>query len=255
LFGLGANGKTTFVETVKGILGDYAVTAPMETFVESNTDRHPTELAMLRGKRLVAATETQSNRRWNESRIKSLTGGDRISARFMRQDFFEYSPQFKLMISGNHKPSLRNVTEAIRRRIHLIPFTVTIPPAERDRDLPEKLKAEWPGIASWMVQGCLQWRKEGLNPPKAVVDATAEYLASEDAVGLWLDECCTRSPNNWASRSALFDSWKTWAEKANERAGSQKALTQILIERGLAEKRQGGTGARGFDGVAVKGGL
>jgi putative DNA primase/helicase len=251
LYGTGANGKSVFVETLAGVLGDYAVAAPMETFVETLHDRHPTELAMLRGARLVTASETQSGRRWNEARIKQLTGGDKIAARFMRQDFFEFTPQFKLMISGNHKPSLRNVNEAIRRRIHLVPFTVTIPPAERDRDLAEKLKAEWPGIMAWAVQGALAWRKQGLNPPPAVIDATNEYLASEDAIGLWLEECTVQDPNGWEKSTALFGSWKAWAEKAGERIGSQKAFSQTLEERGLG-KRRGNTGSQGFTGIRLK---
>ena len=127
-YGTGANGKGTFLNTLTAILGDYAKVAGMDTFTESHTDRHPTELAMLRGARIVAAQETEEGRRWAESRIKALTGGDPITARFMRQDFFTYTPQFKLLIAGNHKPGLRNIDEAIRRRFHLLPFTVRIPP-------------------------------------------------------------------------------------------------------------------------------
>jgi putative DNA primase/helicase len=156
------------LSTVAGVLGDYHKTAPIETFTASNADRHPTDLASLRGARLVRATETEEGRRWAESRIKQLTGGDTVAARFMRQDFFEYRPQFKLIIAGNHKPSLRSVDEAIRRRFHLIPFAVTIPPEERDSDLADKLKAEWPGILAWMIEGCVEWQAECLRPPAAV---------------------------------------------------------------------------------------
>ena len=145
LHGTGANGKSVFINTLVGIWGDYAVTAPMGTFVESPTDRHPTELAHLRGARLVVAHETERGRRWAENKIKALTGGERITARFMRGDFFEYTPQFKLVVVGNHKPALSTVDEAMRRRIHLIPFTVTIPEGERDHHLAEKLRAEWGG--------------------------------------------------------------------------------------------------------------
>ena len=121
-YGTGGNGKGVFVNTVSGVMGDYATTAPMETFIASQSDRHPTELAGLRGARLVTAQETEEGRRWAESKIKALTGGDPIAARFMRQDFFEYSPQFKLLIVGNHKPGLRGVDEAMRRRMNLIPL-------------------------------------------------------------------------------------------------------------------------------------
>ena len=195
LYGKGANGKSVFVNTIAGILADYHKTAPIETFTASHGDRHPTDLARLRGARAVTATETEEGRRWAESRIKALTGGDRISARFMRQDFFEYMPQFKLIIAGNHKPGLRSVDEAIRRRFNLVPFTVTIPPDERDPKLTEKLKAEWPGILQWMVAGCLEWQRIGLAPPKVVTEATAAYLEAEDAVLAWTEECCEFEPD------------------------------------------------------------
>jgi len=142
-YGTGANGKSVFLSTIAGVLGDYAKTAPASAFTASNTEQHPTDLAGLRGARFVTAIETEDGRWWAEAKIKSLTGGDRIAARFMRQDFFEYVPQLKLVVAGNHKPGLRNVDEAIRRRLHLIPFTVTIPESERDPELPEKLKAEY----------------------------------------------------------------------------------------------------------------
>ena len=151
-----------------GILGDYHSTAPIETFTATISDRHPTDLAGLRGARLVTATETEEGRRWAEAKIKTLTGGDQISARFMRQDFFDYLPQFKLLIAGNHKPGLRSVDEAIRRRFNLIPFTVTIPAGGARPELGDKLKAEWPGILQWMIEGCLDWQESGLAPPEAV---------------------------------------------------------------------------------------
>ncbi len=133
LYGTGANGKSVFVSTIAAILGDYATTAAMDMFMATTGDRHPTDMAGLRGARMVSAIETEQGRRWAESKLKALTGGDRITARFMRQDFFEFTPQFKLVVAGNHKPAIRNVDEAMRRRLHLIPFTVTIPPGRRDQ--------------------------------------------------------------------------------------------------------------------------
>lgn len=135
LYGTGANGKSVFLDTISRIMGDYATTASVETFIDSKIQSHPTDLAALRGARLVTAIETEEGRRWAESKLKALTGGDRIAARYMRQDFFEFVPQFKLLVAGNHKPGLRTVDEAIRRRFNLIPFTITIPPAERDLEL------------------------------------------------------------------------------------------------------------------------
>ena len=133
LYGTGANGKSVFVNTIAAILGDYATNAPMDTFMATQGERHPTDMAGLRGARLVTSIETEQGRRWAESRLKALTGGDKISARFMRQDFFEFIPQFKLVVAGNHKPAIRTIDEAMRRRLHLVPFTVTIPPKQRDK--------------------------------------------------------------------------------------------------------------------------
>jgi len=246
--GTGANGKSVFANTISGVLGDYAIAAPMETFIASTSDRHPTELAGLRGARLVTAQETEEGRRWAESRIKALTSGEKISARFMRQDFFEFFPQFKLLIIGNHKPGLHGVDEAMRRRMNLMPFAVTIPEEERDENLPEKLREEWPGILAWMLEGCLEWQGEGLAQPEVVRNATAKYLESEDAFSQWKSECCDMGPNHYSTTADLYKSWRTWAEQAGEPVRSQKWLSQLL-ERDFEDKRQGGTGRSGFIGI------
>jgi putative DNA primase/helicase len=251
-YGTGGNGKGTLMNTVTGILGDHVAVASMETFTASYSDRHPTELAMLRGARLVASQETERGRRWAESRIKALTGGDPISARFMRQDFFTFTPQFKLWVAGNHKPALGLVDEAIRRRFNLIPFATTIPEAERDPDLPEKLKSEWPGILAWMIAGCLDWQRTGLATPTAITSATAEYLADEDVFGTWVDEMIRPAHENATEPSAdLFAAWKRDAERAGEPPGDKKALTQALKDRGFTPCRIGHTRARGFQGIRL----
>ena len=251
LYGTGGNGKSVLIDTVAGILGDYHKTAPIETFTASNGDRHPTDLAGLRGARLVTAIETEEGRRWAESRIKSLTGGDTISARYMRQDFFEFQPQFKLAIAGNHKPGLRSVDEAIRRRLNLVPFTVTISKAERDEGLKEKLKEEWPGILQWMLTGCLEWQSRGLGAPEAVKAATDAYLDAEDSFSEWLSDCTTVDPNAHEITADLFASWKAWAERAGEFIGTQKRFSQIMQDRNFQSKRQGGTGRAGFTGLSI----
>jgi putative DNA primase/helicase len=241
-----------FLEAITGCAGDYHCTAPIETFTASNSDRHPTDLAGLRGARLVTAVETEGGRRWAESKIKTLTGGGKISARFMRQDFFEYTPQFKLMIAGNHKPGLRSVDEAIRRRFNLVPFAVTIPPDQRDPHLGEKLKTEWPGILSWMIRGCLDWQKHGLNPPKAVTFATSAYLEAQDTIAAWIDDQCDRDPNAWERSQVLFANWKAWAERSGEPCGDQKTFRSRLEAKGIDHKREPGTGRTGYQGLAVK---
>lgn len=249
LYGVGANGKSVFIEAVAGILGDYHTTAPIEVFMASQTDRHPTELAMLRGARLVTAVETEEGRQWAESKIKTLTGGDRIAARFMRQDFFEFTPQFKLVIAGNHRPRLRSVDEAIRRRFNLVPFVVTIPPAERDPRLGEKLKAEWPGILTWAIAGHMDWRQQGLNPPAAVRNATAAYFEAQDAMSVWLDECCTNDAADASNRSVLFKSWDEWAKRNGEIPGSARAFYEALEKRGFRPAKR--SGDRCFLGLKV----
>jgi putative DNA primase/helicase len=251
-FGTGGNGKGVFIGVLAGAMGDYHKTAPIETFAASHGDRHPTELAMLRGARLVTAQETEEGRRWAEAKIKMLTGGDRIAARFMRGDFFEFVPQFTLLIAGNHKPGLRSVDEAIRRRFHLIPFDVTIGPHERDETLPEKLKDEWPGILAWAIKGCLAWHAGGLHPPAVVRAATDAYLDGQDALRAWLEECCDLNPNAWTPRTELYTSWQAWAERAREFILPRPRFFDALEARGFAERRQPGKGTRGFQGLDVK---
>jgi len=250
-YGTGANGKSVFINTLAGIWGDYAVTAPMETFVVSKGDHHPTDLAMLRGARLVVAHETEAGRRWAESKVKALTGGDRIAARFMRQDFFEFVPQFKLLIAGNHKPGLRGVDEAIRRRLHLIPFNVTIPESQRDPKLFEKLKSEWSGILQWAVDGCLEWQRIGLAPPPAVRDATATYLAAADALANWIEDRCDQDRRAICRRSALFANWKAWAEATGESPGKQRDFFDAIDARGFVAFRDVKNN-RMFRGLALK---
>jgi P4 family phage/plasmid primase-like protien len=248
LYGTGANGKSVFINTLRAIWGDYACAAPMTTFMASHTDQHPTDLAMLRGVRLVVAQETEVGRQWAEAKIKSMTGGDPVRARFMRQDFFEYTPQFKLVIVGNHKPALRYVDEAMRRRIHLVPFIVTIPSDERDKELFEKLKPEWPGILRWAVEGCLEWQKIGLAPPPTIIAATDEYLVEEDALARWIEECCVTGNHLWGIGAKLWSSWKAWSEANNEWTGTRKSFAQELKQRGFEpDKSQEVRGHKGID--------
>ena len=218
----------------------------------ARNDRHPTELAMLWGARMVTAVETEEGRRWAESRIKALTGGDPITARFMRQDFFEFTPEFKLMIAGNHRPSLRNVDEAIRRRFFLVPFDVTIPEKERDKTLEDRLRDEWPGILEWAIDGCFEWQEIGLAPPERVVAATEEYLASEDRLGAWLEEAVQQQHGAHETSADLYQCWSAWAEKAGEFVGTLKRLSQALIERGFEPKREAGTGRAGFVNIRLR---
>jgi len=251
LYGTGANGKSVFVNVITTILGDYAANAPMDTFMDARNDRHPTDLAGLRGARFVSSIETEQGRRWNESKVKAITGGDKVSARFMRQDFFEYVPQFKLVIAGNHKPSIRNVDEAMKRRLHLIPFTVTIPSEKRDGRLTDKLLKERDGILAWAVEGCSRWQQQGLKPPASVVSATEEYFEAEDALGQWIEERCLLAKTSREGVSDLFSDWREWAERAGEFVGSVKRFSELMATRKFEKCRLTG-GVRGLTGLSLR---
>jgi putative DNA primase/helicase len=249
IHGGGGNGKSVFQNTGSGILGDYAKTAAMETFTASPTDKHPTDLAMLHGARLVTASETEEGRAWAESRIKQMTGGDKISARFMRQDFFEFMPQFKLLLIGNHQPTLRNVDDAARRRFNIVPF-IHKPPVP-DRDLETKLRAEWPSILRWMIDGCLIWQHSGLVRPQVVLDATEEYFGEQDSIRQWIEDRCETGKGTLSDTSTnLFRSWTSWATANGERPGTAKWFAPALRRLGFKQSRS--KKARGFFGIEAK---
>ncbi len=250
-YGSGGNGKGVFLNTVSRIMGDYARNAAMDTFTASSTDKHPTDLAMLRGARLVTASETEEGRAWAEARIKALTGGDTITARFMRQDFFEYVPQFKLTIIGNHKPVLKNVDDAAKRRFNVVPFVHK--PAKPDLQLEHKLKGEWPQILRWMIEGCLDWQKHGLVRPEVVKNTTAEYFSEQDTVNQWVIEFCTLGATQSETLETLFKSWTAYALANGEKPGTSKWFSQTLSRLGCAAVKDTpmNHGKRGFKGIAV----
>jgi len=252
LYGTGANGKSKFLNAIAGVLGDYARTAPCETFMATKGEHHPTDLAGLQGARLVSAIETEEGRRWAESKITALTGRDKISARFMRQDFFDFLPQFKLVVAGNHKPSLRSTNEAIRRRFNLVPFEVTIPVGERDVNLGDKLQAEWPGILQWAIDGCMAWQRVGLAAPACVKAATEAYMAAEDVFAQWLEERCVTGNRNVCSgqSSKLYADYCRWCVGANEKAMPSKKFSPELELRGFP-KESSMVGMM-FYGIALK---
>ena len=252
LHGTGRNGKGVFIATITGILGEYACVAGMETFTATFNDRHPTELARLIGARMVSAQETEEGRHWAESRIKSLTGGDPITARFMRQDDFTFTPKFKLWFAGNHKPGLRNVDPAMAARVNMVPFLLFIPKNQRDKTLPEKLRAEWPAILRWAIDGCLKWQREGMERSDAVDKATDEYLKAEDSLATWLTEATEIvGPTEWELTTDLFASWKKWADAAGEAEGSMKRFSQKMIGRGFEHGFQPVTKRALFKGLRL----
>lgn len=216
LQGEGANGKSTFTLVVRELLGQYGMQAAPDLLLAKHGESHPAEIADLHGARFALVQEVEQGRRWNESTLKQLTGGDRIKARRMRENFWEFPPTHKLWICANHKPKVRGTDEGIWRRFKLVPFAVTIPEGERDPDLVNKLRAELPGILAWAVQGCLAWRREGLGTPQRVKDATERYRQEEDRVSAFLAERCEVTPLAHVRRADLYRAYVNWATANGE---------------------------------------
>jgi putative DNA primase/helicase len=246
LWGRGRNGKSTFLNTLRALLGPYALKASSELLLVSNNDRHPTERADLFGKRFVSAIETEQGRRLAEVFVKEATGGDPIRARRMREDFWEFWPSHKVFLGTNHKPVIKGTDNAIWERIRLIPFVVTIPPKECDTTLPDTLQAELPGILAWAVRGCLAWQQDGLGEPDEGQQATAGYRTEMDVLGQFITECCLVGLNYRSKASDLYDAYRHWCEQNGEHAEVQRVWGMALTERGFKSyKVQGRSWWRG----------
>lgn len=248
-------GKSVFIETIGGIFGSYRENAPMESFTSSKSDRHPTDLAKLAGSRLVTAVETAAGRSWDSQRIKSLTGGDVITARFLHQNFFDYKPTFKIVIVGNHEPIIQGTDEAMMRRLRVVPFESH--PLKVDRLLGEKLKDEWPQILQWAIEGCLLWLKEGLSPPEVVVVRTATYSEDENLLRSFFEDKTVPDSESFVSRQELYDTWANWCRRQGEEAGSSKEFLRnvraVMNVYRIAETKttKGGATIRGFKGIKI----
>ena len=239
LHGKGANGKSTFLETLRSMLGpEYTVQIRPETLMVKQGDGIPNDVARLRGARLVNARETEEGKRMAESLVKEMTGTDTITARFLRQEYFDFRPEFKLFLAANHKPTIRGTDLAIWRRIRLIPFAVTFPEDRQDKQLAKKLLAEIPGILSWAVQGCLAWQAMGgLGTPAAVRAATEEYRAESDTLAAFLSDCTIEDPQGQAQAGPLYTAYKSWADENGEKPMNGTLFGRRLTERGLDKFR------------------
>lgn len=253
IYGPGGTGKSTFAQTILQILGDYGTTADMGTFTNSSFDQHPEQLARLAGVRLVVANETEAGHAWRENRIKQMTGSDQITARFMRQNSFTFSPAFKLMFLGNHAPALKNFDTAISRRVQIVPFLHK--PAEPDLHLDAKLAQEWPGILRWAINGAVDWYTSGLTIPKAVTEATTQYFDEQNLFRAWQEECCVVDPGNeniMATSVELFASWFAFAKRNGEEAGNQRGFNEKLRHNGFESKQIKALNTKGCRGIRLK---
>jgi putative DNA primase/helicase len=245
-WGKGANGKSTLLNVLLEMLGtDYAIKAPTDLLMVKG-DAHPTEKADLFGRRLVVCLETEEGRRLAESLVKDLTGGDRIRARRMREDFWEFSPTHKVILCTNHKPRIRGTDHAMWRRIRLVPFTVTIPDDKQDKQLPDKLRAEYPGILAWLVRGCLDWQRQGLGLPEAIRMATSVYRCNEDLLAAFLAECCEIHHALRCRASDLYGRFRRWCEHGGETIPSQRTFGEMLTDRGFVRSTSNGTWYHGI---------
>ncbi len=252
LWGIGANGKSTFIDIVRELVGGYAVQAEFSTFLKQDSDSVRNDIARLVGSRFVAAVEAESGRPLAEAMVKQMTGGDFVTARFLFKEYFEFKPTFKVWLAANHKPTIRGTDHGIWRRIRLIPFVVTIPEDERDPDLVSKLREELPGILAWAVRGCTAWQRDGLGQPKEVREATDNFRDEMDALGGLLDEHCVIDPQASVRSSDLYLAYKKWAEENGERVLSKKAVAMRLTERGFG-RFKGTRGARCWSGLRLRG--
>jgi putative DNA primase/helicase len=237
LFGTGANGKSTFLNTIMNLMGDYAIATPTETFMKKNGDQITNDIARLRGTRFVTTTEAEQGRRLSEPLIKQITGNDRMTARFLYGEFFYFVPTFKIFMATNHKPVIKGTDYGIWRRIKLIPFTTRIPEEKQDRQLEEKLKGEASGILNWLLEGAIRWTQERLKTPQIITNATDEYRGEMDVIGNFIRERCTQEPGASIRARELFKCYQDWCEENNEHACSERFLGLRLKELGLEQKR------------------
>ena len=239
LHGQGANGKSTFLNVIKRLFGEYAVVAPSHLLMASKSPDYAA-IARMHGARLVIASEVPQNAQFDEVLIKQLTGNDTLTARHLYQGYFEFSPTFALWLAGNHKPKIQGTDYAIWRRIKLIPFTRTFIGNEQDHQLEQRLTAELPGILNWALGGCVLWSEEGLVEPESISEATKEYRSDEDILGIYIAESCDCDPNFKINAKPLYDDYKKWAKEAGERVMTSTMFGKQMVERGFQKIKTSG---------------
>jgi len=250
-YGSGANGKSVLLDVLLAILGDYGLRAAPDLVLAKQGESHPTELADLEGRRLVVCSEIDPGRGWAESTIKRITGDTTITARRMKQDFYTFPATHKLVIAANTRPIVRGTDQGIWRRMRLVPFSVTIPPKERDKGLVTRLlEEERPGILAWAVRGCLARQRDGIGEPTAVTEATESYRNEQDILGIWIAEECVLLPDAFAATTVLYDNYVAWCQRTRREPWTRDTMRARLLERpGLTDRRT--TAARGVAGIGL----
>lgn len=252
LWGTGANGKSTFINAILSILGDYGMMAAPKLLMARKHEQHPTELADLFGKRFIASLETGEGHRFDEELVKRLTGGDRIKARLMRRDFFEFAPSHKLFLATNHRPNIRGTDDGIWRRVRLWPFAVAIPKSDQDEELGEKLLAERSGVLAWAVRGCLEWQAGGLTEPDEVTTATATFREDCDVLGGFIAAYCVTESGCTVASCDLYAAYKSWADETGEHPVSLTRFGRAIQERGYQKNISGPARRMHYFGLGLR---
>jgi putative DNA primase/helicase len=250
LFGSGANGKSTFLNTIQTILGDYAAVTQTETFLKQNADKISNDIARLRGTRFVTAAETEQGKRLYEPVIKQITGNDKLTARFLFSEYFSFYPTFKIFMATNHKPNIKGTDYGIWRRIRLIPFTTTVSKEKQDIELESKLLGEAPGILNWLIEGAKRWKRERLVTPEIILKATDEYRGEMDVIGNFIKEVCVEYPASSVRVRELFKAYQEWCAENNEYANTERFFGMRLKEIGFKQTRT--AEARYWSGITLK---
>jgi putative DNA primase/helicase len=251
LYGTGRNGKSKYLSAIEHVMGSYGQPTRPETIMIKDHGDVPNDVAALAGARFVPTIEVEDGRRLAETLVKQLTGGDTISARFLHAEYFSFRPTFKIWLAANHLPVIRGTDRAIWSRILTIPFAVTIPEAEQDPYLSQKLRQEADGILAWMVEGCLAWQRGGLQPPAEVLGATENYRVRMDVLAAFLEEQCTVQRSATVQAKALYESYKAWCLESSEHPWSMRRINHALEERGLARERSS-DGSQRWYGIGLR---
>ncbi len=250
--GSGANGKSTLLNTVAAAMGDYAQQTESSTFTVSKRETVRNDLAALKGSRMVLALESGKDKKLDEALVKQLSGGDKIAARFLFKEYFEYTPEFKIWWGFNHRPRIDDATESIWDRIKLIPFNLRIEEEKRDLDLPTNLQAELPGIINWMLAGLKDYREKGLAEPEIVKAATSEYQQEQDVLGEWIGDQCVKRRDLWEASAELYTSYHAWSTSRQETPMSPRKFGIEMGDR-FKRVRGGKDNKKGYQGIALKG--
>jgi len=238
------------LNTIMNILGDYAIATPTETFMKKSGEQPTNDIARLRGTRFVTTTETEQGKRLSEPLIKQITGNDRMTARFLYGEFFNFIPTFKIWMATNHKPMIKGTDHGIWRRIKLIPFTTRIQEEKQDKHLEQKLMKEASGILNWLFEGARRWYKEGLKTPRIIIKATDDYREEMDVIGNFIKECCIQKTGVSIRIKELFKAYQDWCNENNERVCSERFFSLRLKEMGFQQNRS--AESRYWTGLKVK---